>query len=178
MKYFVAAHKATMTMTPSRIILTPDRILSHTGTLNRGAYARLSKPPPIGYNAPTRSSERLSIRRIPYPNSDMITMTPSAMSEIKRIKEVQNLGDDTFLRIGIMGGGCSGMQYSLNFDTTFDGMIDTQYDFDGVVLTTAKKFDPHFDGTEINFVDGLMGSGFAIDNPNFPKGAGCAGCGH
>jgi len=108
----------------------------------------------------------------------MITMTPSATSEVKRIKEVQNLGEDTFLRIGILGGGCSGMQYSLNFDTTFDRIIDTKYDFDGVVLATAKKFDPHFDGTQIDFVDGPMGSGFAIDNPNFPKGAGCPGCGH
>ena len=108
----------------------------------------------------------------------MITMTSSAASEVKRIREAQHLGADTFLRIGIMGGGCSGMQYSLNFDTAFDRMSDTKYDFDGVVLATAKKFEPHFDGTEIDFVDGPGGSGFAIDNPNFPKGAGCPGCGH
>ena len=105
-------------------------------------------------------------------------MTPSATSEVKRIKEAQSLGDDTFLRISIMGGGCSGMQYSLNFDTNFDDQIDTQYDFGGVMLATAKKFDPHFDGTDIDFVDGVTGRGFAIDNPNFPKGAGCPGCGH
>ena len=107
----------------------------------------------------------------------MITMTPSAVSEVKRIREAQNLGSDTFLRISILGGGCSGMQYALNFDTQFDSMIDTKYDFDIVTLATAKKFDPHFDGTDIDFVDGVTGHGFAIDNPNFPKGAGCAGCG-
>ena len=107
-----------------------------------------------------------------------IIMTSAATDEVRKIKESQNLGDDTFLRISILGGGCSGMQYSLNFDTEFDGLIDAQYDFDGVVLTTAKKFDPHFDGTEIDFIDGVTGRGFAIENPNFPKGAGCPGCGH
>ena len=107
----------------------------------------------------------------------MITMTLSATSEVKRAKEAQHLGDDTFLRVSILGGGCSGMQYALNFDTQFDAVTDTKYDFDGVVLATAKKFDPHFDGTDIDFVDGPTGRGFAIENPNFPKGAGCAGCG-
>ena len=107
----------------------------------------------------------------------MITMTPSAASEVKRIKETQSLGDDTFLRIGILGGGCSGMQYSLSFDTHFDSVADTKYIFGDVILVTAKKFDPHFEGTDIDFVDGVTGRGFSIDNPNFPKGAGCAGCG-
>ena len=107
-----------------------------------------------------------------------ISVTPAAVSEVRRVKASQNLGSETFLRISILGGGCSGMQYALNFDTQFDGLIDTKYDFDGVILATAKKFDPHFDGTEIDFVDGVTGRGFAIDNPNFPKGAGCPGCGH
>ncbi len=107
-----------------------------------------------------------------------ITMTPSAASEVKKIKESQNLGDDTFLRISILGGGCSGMQYALNFDTVFDPLIDMQYDFDGVRVATAKKFDPHFDGTEIDFIDSASGRGFAIENPNFPKSGGCPGCGH
>lgn len=107
-----------------------------------------------------------------------ITITPAAVSEVKQIKASQNLGDDTFLRVSILGGGCSGMQYALNFDTVFDADSDTQYQFDLVMLATQKKFDPHFDGTEIDFVDSPAGRGFVIENPNFPKFAGCAHCGH
>ena len=107
-----------------------------------------------------------------------ISITPVAVSEVKRIKEMQNLGSDAFLRISILGGGCSGMHYALNFDSTFDTAIDTKYDFDGVMLATQRKFDPHFDGTEIDYVESPTGRGFVIENPNFPKFAGCGMCGH
>ena len=107
-----------------------------------------------------------------------ISITPAAISEVKRIKALQNLGTDAFLRISILGGGCSGMQYALNFDTVFDTAADTNYDFDDVKLATQRKFDPHFDGTEIDFADSPAGRGFVIENPNFPKFAGCAHCGH
>lgn len=107
-----------------------------------------------------------------------ISITPAAVSEVKRIKSLQNLENETFLRISILGGGCSGMQYSLNFDTEFDHAVDTKYDFDGVMLATQKKFDPHFVGTEIDYVDLSTGKGFVIENPNFPKFAGCTHCGH
>ena len=106
-----------------------------------------------------------------------ISVTPAVVNEVKRIKETQSLGDDTFLRISILGGGCSGMQYALNFDTTFDAAIDTKYHFDDVMLVTQRKFDPHFDGTEIDFVNSPTGRGFVIENPNFPKSVGCAMCG-
>ena len=106
-----------------------------------------------------------------------IQVTPTSTAEVLRIKKSQNLDEKTFLRIGILGGGCSGIQYSLNFDTEFDPNTDTQYEFGDMVLVTKKKFDPHFDGTQIDFLDGPLGSGFAIDNPNFPKTGGCPGCG-
>ena len=106
-----------------------------------------------------------------------IFLTSTAVSEVKRIKMSQNLGDETFLRVSILGGGCSGMQYALNFDTVFDVAVDTKYDFDSVMLAMHKKFDPHFDGTEIDYVVSPTGSGFVIENPNFPKFAGCAHCG-
>jgi iron-sulfur cluster assembly protein len=106
-----------------------------------------------------------------------ISVTPAAVNEVKRIKESQSLGGDTFLRISILGGGCSGMHYALTFDTAFDTAVDTRYVFDNEVLATQRKFDPHFDGTEIDFVDSPTGRGFVIENPNFPKSAGCAMCG-
>jgi iron-sulfur cluster assembly protein len=105
-------------------------------------------------------------------------MTPGAINEVSQIKKAQNLGDETFLRVSILGGGCSGMQYALNFDTVFDAVLDTKYEFGTVTLATQKKFDPHFAGTEIDYIHSESGTGFAVENPNFPKSAGCAGCGH
>lgn len=106
-----------------------------------------------------------------------IIVSQSASDEVKKIKESQQLDDDTFLRLSILGGGCSGMQYALNFDTAFDEAQDTKYDVDGLTVAMQKKFDPHFDGTEIDFIDNPMGRGFVIENPNFPKTSGCPGCG-
>jgi iron-sulfur cluster assembly protein len=106
-----------------------------------------------------------------------ITVTPSAAAEVKNIVTAQQLGDDTVLRLTILGGGCSGMQYSLGFDSTFDPEVDTRYEYDGVCLVTQKKYDLHLEGTTIDFMDGVNGRGFAIDNPTFPK-TGCAGCCH
>ena len=106
-----------------------------------------------------------------------IIITPTAVTEVHNIMTSQNLEPATVLRIGILGGGCSGMQYSLGFDTQFDPKVDVQYDFGDVKLVTAKKFDLYFGGTEIDYVETPYSKGFSIENPNFPKTAGCPGCG-
>ncbi|MHC4403748.1 MAG: HesB/IscA family protein [Planctomycetota bacterium] len=106
-----------------------------------------------------------------------ITLTESAAGEIQRIMESQNLEEGTVLRMGIGGGGCSGLQYSLGFDNQFDPSVDTRFEQHGVPLVASKKFALHLDGTTIDFQDGPMGRGFAIDNPNYPTTGGCPGCG-
>ena len=106
-----------------------------------------------------------------------ITLTEAAVSQIKRIMESQNLDESSVLRMAIAGGGCSGMQYSLGFDTQFDPETDAAYDNDGVKVVADKKQALHLDGTTIDFIDGPMGTGFKIENPNQPAGGGCAGCG-
>jgi iron-sulfur cluster assembly protein len=92
--------------------------------------------------------------------------------------EEQQIEDDTVLRIGVAGGGCSGLQYSLGFEKEFDPKIDAKYTQHGVSIVTTKKMALHLDGTIIDFQDGPLGRGFSIDNPNVPRGGGCAGCGH
>jgi len=107
-----------------------------------------------------------------------VTLTENAAEEIKRILESQKLESSTVLRMGIMGGGCHGLQYSLGFDNEFDAAMDARYEQHGVAVVARKKVAPHLDGTMIDFVDGPMGRGFAIENPNYPRGGGCSGCGH
>jgi len=106
-----------------------------------------------------------------------IMLTETAANEIRRIMESQKLDADTVLRMGVAGGGCSGLQYSLGFDTEYDPKVDARYEQYGVPLVTTKKFALHLDGTTIDFKDGPMGHGFSIDNPNYSHGGGCPGCG-
>ena len=106
-----------------------------------------------------------------------VTLTEPAAVEVKRIMESQHLEEGTVLRMGIAGGGCAGLQYSLGFDSQFDPAVDACYDQHGVSLVTRKKFALHLDGTTIDFSDGPMGRGFAVDNPNYAQTGGCPGCG-
>ncbi len=107
-----------------------------------------------------------------------ITLTPAAAEEIKRYMKEQSVEEGTMLRMGVGGGGCAGLQYSLGFDTAFDPEIDARYQQHGVAVVTRKKVALHLEGTTIDFLDGPMGRGFAIDNPSVPRGGGCPGCGH
>ena len=69
-----------------------------------------------------------------------ISLTKRAAEEVKKIMEAQSLAPETVLRTLIVGGGCSGMQYTLGFDTKFDPEIDAKYVSDGVPLVAEKKF--------------------------------------
>jgi iron-sulfur cluster assembly protein len=106
-----------------------------------------------------------------------ITLTEPAAEEVKRIMQSQELDEDTVLRMGVAGGGCSGLRYSLGFDNEFDPATDARYENHGVSLVANKKYALHLDGTTIDFADGPMGRGFAIENPNYSSGGGCPGCG-
>jgi iron-sulfur cluster assembly protein len=106
-----------------------------------------------------------------------ITLTESAANEVKRYMEAEKVDGTSVLRMGIAGGGCSGLQYSLGFATDYDPAVDARYEQHGVAVVTPKKMALHLDGTKIDYLDGPMGRGFTIDNPNAPKGGGCPGCG-
>ena len=107
----------------------------------------------------------------------MVTVSKTAAEEIQRILDSQKLANNTVIRMGIAGGGCHGLQYSLGFDDQFDPAVDARYTHHGVSLVTHKKFALHLDGTQIDFEDGPQGRGFAIENPNYAKGGGCGSCG-
>lgn len=107
-----------------------------------------------------------------------ITLTKRAAEEVKKIMEAQKLDPKTFIRAIIVGGGCSGMQYTLGFDTEFKPEIDARYMTDGVAVVAEKKYALFLDGTKIDFLDTPTAKGFSVDNPKFPSGTGCAGCGH
>ena len=80
---------------------------------------------------------------------------------------------ETFLRVGIAAGGCSGFSYVLKPDTKFDDKADSRYNFHGVDVVVDKKSALYLDGTTLDWYDGLERRGFTFDNPNVVKTCGC-----
>jgi iron-sulfur cluster assembly accessory protein len=102
-----------------------------------------------------------------------ITITESAAKEIKRVITEQSLPEGTVLRIGVVGGGCSGFQYSLGFDQKTDTTKDQVAEQHGVPVAVDKKSLLFLDGTTVDFYEGLERRGFTFENPNAVKSCGC-----
>ncbi len=102
-----------------------------------------------------------------------ITLTERAALEVKKVIEDQKLQAGTVLRVGVAGGGCSGFQYSLGFDQSFDEKLDKKYEYHGVTVVVDKKSELYLDGTKVDFYEGLEKRGFTFENPNAVKSCGC-----
>lgn len=101
-----------------------------------------------------------------------ITITEKAKKEILRIMKENNVPENYGLRVGIKGGGCSGLTYTLNFvDDEKEG--DTIIKDENVKLFIDGKSLFYLMGTELDFSDGLNGKGFIFNNPNAAKTCGC-----
>jgi len=102
----------------------------------------------------------------------MISVTERALVEVKRIIEEQSLPDQTALRVGVKGGGCSGFSYTLGFDDKVNETDQIQ-ETEGVRVVCDPKSFLYLNGTQIDFEDNLMGRGFKFGNPNASKTCGC-----
>ncbi|MEZ6132251.1 MAG: iron-sulfur cluster assembly accessory protein [Planctomycetaceae bacterium] len=102
-----------------------------------------------------------------------VNLTEAAASEIKRVMTEQDRPELKFVRVGVVGGGCSGFQYSFDFTNSFDETADVVSDQHGVGIVVDKKSDLFLDGTTIDFYTGLEKRGFTFNNPNAVKSCGC-----
>ena len=102
-----------------------------------------------------------------------VTITEKAAGEIKRVISEQKMPDETMLRVGVAGGGCSGFQYSLGFETGTDAKKDHISEQHGLQVAVDKKSYLFLDGTTVDFFDGIEKRGFTFDNPNAVKSCGC-----
>lgn len=102
----------------------------------------------------------------------MITVTENAkMHAINLIKD-ENRPEGTFIRVGVDGGGCSGLTYKLEFDHLIkDG--DQQFEDKGVKIVVDRKSFLYLVGTELEYTGGLNGKGFVFNNPNASRTCGC-----
>ena len=102
----------------------------------------------------------------------MITLTPLAAEQVKQLIEKENK-PNLALRIGIKGGGCSGMSYVLALDEATTKQYDTLFEQEGVKVIIDAKSQLYLDGTTIDYKTNMMGGGFEFQNPNAKKSCGC-----
>jgi iron-sulfur cluster assembly protein len=102
------------------------------------------------------------------PDEAMITISENAAKKIKAL-----IGDQSgkVLRMKVVGGGCSGLQYKLDIDESRPG--DRTFERDGVSVVTDRKSYLYLHGTELDYAEGLIESGFKLNNPNVKKTCGC-----
>ncbi len=101
----------------------------------------------------------------------MITLTEKAIKQVKFLME-QEGSSSKGLRVGVKGGGCSGLSYFLDFEDT-PRPDDHVLEFDGVKVFLDPKSALYLKGTQLHFSDGLNGKGFEFINPNAQRTCGC-----
>ena len=102
-----------------------------------------------------------------------IDVTEKAVSEIKRILEKDPAAIGSMLRVMVVGGGCSGMSYKLGFDKEPAAPTDKIIEKDGIKILIDSKSSLFLAGTQLDFTDGLNGTGFVFQNPNAKRTCGC-----
>jgi iron-sulfur cluster assembly protein len=103
-----------------------------------------------------------------------ILLSESAAKEIKEIIKQQNLPEEnTRLRVGVKGGGCSGFSYLLDLTEEAKGESDEELESHGVKILCDMKSYLYLNGVEIDFKDEVMGRGFVFKNPNATSTCGC-----
>ncbi len=100
-----------------------------------------------------------------------VSMTPVAVSRVKELMTAQKL-DNAFLRMGVRGGGCSGMSYDLQFDSELR-KHDKQFEVDGVKVVVDVKSYLYLNGTTLDFVTQGLTGGFTFVNPKAKSSCGC-----
>jgi len=100
-----------------------------------------------------------------------ILMTDRAAEEIRRIIETKDIPEGYALRVGVRGGGCSGMSYILGFDRRREQ--DLEFELDGISVLMDKRHGLYLMGTKLDYQDGLEARGFTFENPNATSTCGC-----
>ncbi len=104
-----------------------------------------------------------------------IKLTERAVERIRSIRAQQGLEDDVALRLGVVGGGCSGLSYAIDFDTdpTKSLKNDQRFIDQGVSVVIDMRSFLYLAGTELDYTDGLNGKGFHFNNPNASRTCSC-----
>lgn len=102
----------------------------------------------------------------------MIKVSDKAKIKIESLLNQEGKSNGSFVRVGVEGGGCSGLMYNLDFDSELTDS-DKVFEDNGVKIVVDKKSMLYLLGTELDFSDGLNGKGFSFINPNASRTCGC-----
>jgi iron-sulfur cluster assembly accessory protein len=100
-----------------------------------------------------------------------IELTPKAIAKVKDIMAQQST-PPAGLRVAVVGGGCSGFSYQMNFENESNG-IDKVFEFDGLKVYVDQASLMYLNGTKIDYLETLEGAGFKFENPNVRTTCGC-----
>ena len=101
-----------------------------------------------------------------------LKLSETAISQVQELKQAQNLPENVFLRMGVKGGGCSGLSYLLEFDSEL-GPHDREFDIDGIKVVCDKKSYLYLNGTTLDYVKQGLTGGFTFVNPQAKSSCGC-----
>ena len=102
----------------------------------------------------------------------MLIVSKEAAKQVKSLMQAEGLGDDYFVRLTVVGGGCSGLSYKMDFDNE-DQEEDERFESEGCTLVCDKKSFLYLYGTTLEYTSGLNGKGFQFNNPNATRSCGC-----
>lgn len=102
----------------------------------------------------------------------MIRVSENAKAQVQKLKSDQEVSQEAFIRVGVKGGGCSGLTYLMDFDTQLSDE-DKVFEDKGVQIVVDKKSFLYLVGTELDYAGGLNGKGFSFINPNANRTCGC-----
>ena len=108
----------------------------------------------------------------PTATEQLLVMTPAAVAEVKRLIGAQPDNAGLMLRVGVKGGGCSGLSYAMQFDRRVDE-FDRTIDCDGLTVVVDAKSLVYLSGTTIDFSTEILSGGFKFHNPNSTRNCGC-----
>ena len=100
-----------------------------------------------------------------------VALTDGAAAKINELVASRGNAEESALRVAVRGGGCSGFQYALALDKAKDD--DHVFDHNGVAVIVDKVSMQFVFGSEVDYVDGLQGAGFVVNNPNVVAACGC-----
>ena len=101
-----------------------------------------------------------------------VTLTPKAAEKVRQLMAQPDQTDATGLRVKVVGGGCSGLSYSIALERKAEES-DQVLESEGITLSIDPKSNLFVNGTTIDYQESMMGSGFAFENPNATGSCGC-----
>jgi iron-sulfur cluster assembly protein len=118
-------------------------------------------------------AEQTTLEVKPTAKSAPIVLTDKAAAEVKKIVAEQDSKEKLYLRVRVVGGGCSGFQHKLDLDPAMNEKLDEVYALNGVEIVIDKRSALYLDGVTVDFHDDLNKRGFSVSNPNAKTTCGC-----